>query len=67
MTIKEIILSLFGFVISYFLKGIFKESLCEVNSFGCFMGFIAYTLPLSIIVVYWMIKIYPIIEPYLSK
>ena len=67
MTIKEIILSIFGFVISYFLKGAFKEAFCEVNSFGCFMGFLAYTLPVIIVVVYWMIKIYPIIEPYLTK
>jgi len=67
MTIKEIILSIFGFVISYFLKGAFKESLCGINSFGCFMSFISYTLPVIIVVVYWMIKIYPKIEPYLSK
>jgi hypothetical protein len=67
MTIKEIILSILGFVVSYFLKGAFKEALCEVSSFGCFMGFLAYTLPVMIVVVYWMIKIYPFIEPYLTK
>lgn len=67
MNLKEIILSIFGLVISYFLKGAFKESLCEVNSFGCFIGFVAYTLPVIIIVVYWMIKIHPVVEPYLSK
>ena len=67
MTLKEISLSIFGFVISYFLKGAFKETLCEINSFGCFIGFIAYTLPVIMVVVYWMIKIYPIIKPYLSK
>jgi len=67
MTLKEIILSILGFVIGYLLKGAFKEALCEINSFGCFMGFIAYTLPVIIVIVYWMIKIYPKIEPYLSK
>lgn len=65
--IKEIITSIFLFIVSYFLKGAFKEALCETNSFGCFVGFIAYTLPVIIVVVYWMIKIYPVIEPYLSK
>lgn len=67
MNFKEAILSILGFVISYFLKGAFKEALCDTNSFGCFLGFVAYTLPVIIVVVYWMIKIYPIIEPCLSK
>ncbi|MBM3247751.1 hypothetical protein FJZ17_04415 [Candidatus Pacearchaeota archaeon] len=67
MTFKELILSAFGFVISYFLKKAFSEALCSINSFGCFMAFIMYTLPVIIIVAYWMIKLYPYIEPYLSK
>ena len=67
MSSKEIILSAFGFVVSYFLKKSFSEALCSINSFGCFMAFIAYTLPVIIIVTYWMIKLYPYIEPYLSK
>jgi len=67
MSSKEIILSAFGFVVSYFLKKAFSEALCSTNSFGCFMAFIAYTLPIIIIVAYWMIKLYLYIEPYLSK
>jgi len=67
MTIKEIIFSILGFVLSYFLKGAFKEALCEVNSFGCFMSFLAYTLPVIIVVGYWMVRLYPIIEPYLTE
>jgi hypothetical protein len=40
MTLKEIILTAIGFITSYFLKGAFKEAFCDVNSFGCFLGFI---------------------------
>ncbi len=64
---KELILSILGFVISYFLKQTFSEALCEINSFGCFMAFIMYTLPIIIVVAYWMIKFYPYIESYISK
>lgn len=67
ITLKEIILSAVGFILSYILKGEFKESLCEINFFGCFVGFLAYTLPVIIIVVYWMIKFYPVIKKYLTK
>ncbi len=67
MTFKEIILSVFGFVVSFLLKGAFKEALCETSSIGCFMGFLLYTLPVIIIVSYWVIKIYPHIESYVSK
>ncbi len=67
MTFKEIILTIIGLVVSFFLKPAFNEALCSVNSFGCFMGFLMYTLPVIIIVAYWMIKLYPIVEPYLSK
>ena len=66
MTLKEIIASTFGFVVSYFLKQAFSEPLCEVNSFGCFMAFLMYTLPVIIIVAYWIVKLYPHIEPYFS-
>ena len=66
MTLKAVILSIFVFIISYFLKQAFSEALCEINSFGCFMAFLMYTLPIIIIVTYWMIKLYPYIEKYLS-
>lgn len=66
MTLKEIIASVFGFVVSYFLKQAFSEALCEVNSFGCFMAFLMYTLPVIIVVAYWIVKIYPHVEPYFS-
>ena len=66
MTFKEIIVSIFGFVVSYFLKNAFSEALCEINSFGCFMAFIMYTLPVIIVVAYWMIKLYPYLEEYLE-
>ena len=66
MTLKEIIVSLFGLVVSYFLKQAFSEALCEVNSFGCFMAFLMYTLPVIIIVAYWIVKLYPHIKSYLS-
>jgi hypothetical protein len=66
MTLKEMIASVFGFVVSYFLKQTFSEALCEVNSFGCFMAFLMYTLPVIIIVAYWIVKLYPHIEPYFS-
>ena len=66
MSLKEIIVSIIGFVISYILKGAFKEALCETNLFGCFMGFIAYTLPVIIIVSYWVIKLYPKIKKFLK-
>ena len=52
MALKEIIASAFGFVVSYFLKHTFSEALCEVNSFGCFMAFLMYTLPVITIVAY---------------
>lgn len=66
MALKEIIASIFGFVVSYFLKQVFSEALCEVNSFGCFMAFLMYTLPVMIIVAYWIVKLYPHIEHYFS-
>lgn len=67
MTLREIILSVSGFVISYILKGEFSEALCKMNSFGCFMAFIMYTLPIFIIAAYWTIKLYPYVEPYLTR
>ena len=67
MTLKEIIASAFGFVVSYFLKKAFSETLCDVNSFSCFIAFLMYALPVIIIVAYWTIKLYPFIEPYFSK
>jgi hypothetical protein len=67
MTLTELIVSVFGFIISYFLKKAFSETLCSINSFGCFMAFLMYPLPIIIIVAYWMIKLYPYIEHYLSE
>jgi hypothetical protein len=67
MTIKEIAASIFGFVVSYLLKGLFSEALCKLNSFGCFMAFLMYTFPVIIVVAYWMIKFYPNVEPYFSS
>jgi len=67
MTLKEIIFSIFGFIISYFLKKAFSEALCNINYFGCFMAFIIYAIPMIIIVTYWTIKLYPYIESHLSK
>lgn len=66
MSLKEIVASGIGFIVSYFLKETFSEALCSINSLGCFMAFLMYTLPIIIIVTYWIIKIYPYIEPYLS-
>ncbi len=67
MSLKEIILTAIGFVISFFLKGAFEQALCEQGTFGCFMAFIMYTLPVIIIVAYWIVKLYPYIEPYLNN
>ena len=67
MTLRQIILTIIGFVVSFVLKQYFDEALCNINSFGCFMGFLMYTLPVIIIIAYWMIKLYPYVEPYLSK
>jgi len=67
MTIKELILSILGFIVSYFLKKSFSEALCSINQFGCFMAFIMYSLPIIVVVAYWMIKVYPYIETFLSE
>lgn len=67
MILKEVIMSIFGFVLSYFLKKAFGEALCTINLFGCVMAFLMYPLPVIIIIVYWMVKLYPLIEPYLSN
>jgi len=67
MSIKEIITPMFGFIVSHFLKEVFSEALCSINSFGCFMAFLIYTLPVIIIATYLAIKMYPYIEPYFSN
>lgn len=66
MSVKEVGLTAFIFIASFFLKKAFGQALCDVNSFGCFMGFLMYTLPVIIIVAYWVIKLYPHVEPYLK-
>ncbi|MBT4135953.1 hypothetical protein HOD75_01145 [archaeon] len=66
MNLKEIIFTILMFFIGYVLKSAFKESLCSINSLGCFVGFVAYTLPVIIIGVYWLNKIYPSLEKLLK-
>ncbi|MEK6915891.1 MAG: hypothetical protein AABW89_05115 [Nanoarchaeota archaeon] len=67
MTLKLIIASGVLLTISYFLKQGLETAACQVNTFACFLGFIAYSLPTVIVIAYWVIKIYPHVEPYLTK
>ena len=66
MAAKTVIGSIFLFFISFLLKGAFEQGLCEQGFFGCLMAFIMYPLPVIIIVAYWVIKLYPHVEPYLK-
>ena len=64
---KTIIGSIFVFFISFVLKRAFEQSLCDQGFFGCLMAFIMYPLPVIIVVAYWVVKLYPHVEPYLTK
>jgi hypothetical protein len=60
---KLLIITIILFPILSILREAFYKSLCEISSFGCVMGFIAFKLAPIIIVTYWGYKIYKLINP----